>query len=182
MRGHYLGLLLITDTDRHARIVRLFTKVKNCDLVFVRGTRNVAAGLQKQAGKELLTNYLLTKNKDLASFFPLGYEFSWESGIRFMALDGSQLFFPRGAHFIEVQLMYAKIDFVNQHYEMSCCIREIIGKDFHGDLVLPTPDFISAIDGVLVAVISMRYMQEISNELHPLVEQQHSVIQVLGVL
>lgn len=62
---------------------------------------------------------------------------------------------------------------------MISCVREIIGKDFQGDLVLPTPYFISAIDGVLVAVIGMRYIQEISNELHPLVEQQHRVIQVL---
>lgn len=109
MRGHYLGLLLIKDTDRHARILRLFTKVKNCDLVSFRDTRNEAAGLQQQACRQLLTNYLLTKNKDLSSLFSLGYEFAWESGIRFMAFDGSHLFFPRVAHFIEVKMMYAKL-------------------------------------------------------------------------
>lgn len=175
-------LVLIKDTDRHARIVSLFTKIKNSDVVSERGSRSVAIGLQQELGRELLKNYLLTKGKDFSSFFSTGYEFTWESGIRFTTLDGSYLFFPRGAHFIELQLMYAKIDFVTQQYEMSSCVKEIIGKDFLGELVLPRPDFISAIDGVLVAVISMRYIQEINNELHPLVEQQHSVIQVLGVL
>ena len=92
------------------------------------------------------------------------------------------MFFPKGADFIEIQLMYAKIEFENQQYEISDCIREIIGKDFQGDLQLLKPDFNSEMNGVLVACISMRYMQEINNELHPLLEQRHSVIQILGIL
>ncbi len=175
-------LLLINDTDRHARIVSLFTKIKNSDVVSVRGYRSVGVGLQQESGRELLTNYLLTKGKDLASFFATGYLFEWETGIRFYNLDGNHLFFPKGADFIELQLMYAKIDFINQRYEMSTCVRKIIGRDFQGDFLLPKPDFTPELEGVLVAAVSMRYMQEINNELHPLLEQQHSVIQILGVL
>ena len=175
-------LLLVRDTDRHARIVSLFTKIKNCDVVSERGSRSVVEGLQQELGRELLTNYLLTKGKDLSSFFATGYLFEWETGIRFYNLDGNHLFFPKGAHFIEIQLMYATIDFENQQYEMSSCVKEIIGKDFQGDLLLPKPDFVSEMNGVLVACVSMRYMQEINTELHPLLEQQHSVIQILGVL
>ena len=175
-------LVLIKDTDRHARIVSLFTKIKNSDVVSERGSRSVAVGLQLESGRDLLMNYLLTKGKDLASFFAMGYLFEWETGIRFYNLDGSHLFFPKGAHIIEIQLMYARIDFENQQYEISECTREKIGKDFQGDLLLPKPDFVSELNGVLVACASMRYMQEVNNELHPLFEQQHSVIQILDVL
>ena len=175
-------LVLVKDTDRHARIVSLFTKIKNSDVVSERGSRSVAVGLQQVLGRELLINYLLTKGKDLSSFFATGYLFEWETGIRFYNLDGSHLFFPKGAHIIEIQLMYARIDFENQQYEISECTREKIGKDFQGDLLLPKPDFVSELNGVLVACVSMRYMQEVNNELHPLLEQQHSVIQILDVL
>ena len=175
-------LVLVKDTDRHARIVSLFTKIKNSDVVSERGFRSVAVGLQQLSGRELLTNYLLTKGKDLASLFSKGFKFEWNSGVTIYDLESKSLFFPKGARFIEIQLMYAKIDFENQQYEISDCIRKIIGKDFQGDLLLPKPDFNFEMNGVLVACVSMRYMQEVNNELHPLFEQQHSVIQILEVL
>jgi len=70
----------------------------------------------------------------------------------FMILNRKVYFFLKGSRFIEIQLMYAKIDFENQQYEISDCIRKIIGKDFQGDLLLPKPDFNFEMNGVLVAL------------------------------
>lgn len=175
-------LALIRDTDRHARIVSLFTKIKNADVVSLRGSRSVGVGLQQEAGRSLLLHYVLTTGKDLTTFLPMSFSFDWDSGVCFPGVKGKELFFPKGASLMELQLIYTQIDFEHQQFTVSTSSLGVLDKNYEGDFVLPKPSFNAATTGVTIAVVALRYLQDINGTLHPFLEQQHSVIEVVGVL
>ena len=58
-------LFRFKDGSLHERLVSLFTKLKDLDLVSARGSRTVFGGLQNLAGQGLLKNYVLTSGSRL---------------------------------------------------------------------------------------------------------------------
>lgn len=171
-------LQLIKDTERHAALVRLFTQIKDADTVSIRGERNVAMGLQSEAGKALLRHYIFGRRKDLIGLLHCDFRFDFENGLLLENIN--TIPFPQGATQLEVRLLYTSIAFTEMLFETSTVSVVTVSPTFSGNLQISAPT-LPSLEGITIAVVCLRFLQEVNGDVLPLQEQQHNVLQVVGV-
>lgn len=171
-------LQLVKDPERHAALVRLFTQIKDTDTLSVRGERSVAVGLQSEVGKALLHHYVFGKGKDLTGLLHCDFHFDFDHGL--LLKNITTIPFPKGATELEIRLLYTTVSFSEWLFETSTVSLVSVSPAFSGNLPIPAPA-LPSIEGVTVAVVAVRFMQEVNGSVVPLLEQQHTVLQVVGV-
>ena len=173
-------LCTFKDGTLHQRLVSLFTKIKNEDLLAVRGSRTVFGGLQTTAGQLLLRNYLLSSGSRLDEVLHQKVLFDWTSGFSLPDFDGGRVSFPGGATHLALRVGYLSFDFA--HYDSSFDATDTVylAPTNTGSVFIPAPT-LAAAAGIQVGVVLSQFVQEVNGQFYPLKNEQSLVLEVLGI-
>jgi hypothetical protein len=168
------------DGTLHQRLVSLFTKLKDLDLVSARGLRTVCRGLQNPAGQELLGHYLLTSGLRLDGILHQKVVFDWVTGFSIPDFEGKRVSFSGGATHLSLQVGYLSLDFEKMTSSLSSSEIMYLAKNDVGTVVIPTPA-LAAAEGVKVGVVLARFVQEMNGGFYPLKQENSVVMEVVGL-
>jgi hypothetical protein len=167
------------DGTLHQRLVSLFTKLKDLDLVSGRGLRTVYGGLQNPVGQLLMKNYLLTSGSKLDGVLRQKAVFDWPTGLSIADFDGQRVSFPGGATHLELQVGYLTLDFENYASSFGSSDTIYLSPNDVGPVVIPAPIMAEA-EGLKVGVVFARFVQEVNGEFYPLKNEGNVVMEVVG--
>ena len=173
-------LCTFKDGTLHQRLVSLFTKIKNEDLVAVRGSRTVFGGLQTTAGQELLKNYLFSSGSRLEGVLQQKALFDWTSGFSLPDFDGGRVSFPGGATHLALRVGYLSLDFANYASSFSATDTVYLTPMDAGTIFIPTP-ILTAAAGIQVGVVFAQFVQEVNGQFYPLKNEQSVVLEVMSL-
>ena len=120
------------DGTFHSRLMQLFLRIKDCDVVSERGKRTVKRGILTKNGQQLMKAFVFTPNRpDL---------FGGESGFDRETLTFevnefkvSEAQFPKEADYMEVTVGLIRFDFESLAYEHVFAEPFMIARDFQKD-------------------------------------------------
>ena len=168
------------DGTLHQRLVSLFTKIRDMDLVSARGMRTVHHGLQNPVGQGLLQNYLLTSGSRLDGVLHQKVVFDWASGFRIPDFEGKRVSFPGGATHLGLQVGYLSLDFENKTFSFGSSETVYLGKNDVGMVAIPAPILVDA-EGIKVGVVLAKFVQEVNGVYYPLKNENSVVMEVVGL-
>lgn len=97
--------------ELHERLMRLFTQLKDLDLVSERGGRRVAKGIATAKGKYLLEHFVFLPNKVL-EYVVSHAQFDWsEQKLSFSSMDLSAVPLIKGSTHVALNLIVIDFDF-----------------------------------------------------------------------
>jgi hypothetical protein len=169
------------DGTLHQRLVSLFTKLKDLDLVSVRGSRTVYGGLQTTAGQELLKNYLLSSGSRLNGVLHQKVVFDWATGFSIPDFEGKRVSFSGGATHLALQIGYLTLDFENRTSSFGSSETVYLSPTDIGTVAIPAPA-LDAAEGMRVGVVLARFVQELNGEFYPLKNENSVVLEVVGLI
>lgn len=151
------------DGTLHSRLMRLFLKVKDSDLISGRGNRSVYQGISVKAGKQLLTDFVFTPQRSQILSCP--YEFDWNS-LTFTVheLSVDQAPFPEGADYMEISVGLIRFNFESLSYEQVFSAPAIIARDFEGDSFEVRCNGLPGGEGILFAMVRTAFYHQINEE------------------
>jgi hypothetical protein len=167
------------DGTLHQRLVQLFTRLKDLDMVAARGSRTVFGGLQTAAGQQLLTSYLLTSGASLKDVLRHNLHFDWTTGFSIPDFEGKRLSFPAGATHLALRIGYLSLDFEKNTFSFSSSDEVYIRPNESGTVAIPTPA-LEADGGIQVGVVFARFVQEMNGEFYPLKSEKSVVLEVVS--
>ncbi len=168
------------DGTLHQRLVSLFMKIKNLDLVSARGSRTVFGGLQNPAGQELLRHYLLTSGSRLDGILHQKVFFDLVTGFCIPNFEGKRISFPGGATHLGLQVGYLCLDFETKTFHFGSSEVQYLSSNAIGTVVLPAPALAVA-DGLQVGVVFGQFVQEMNGVFYPLKNENSVVLEVVSV-
>jgi hypothetical protein len=168
------------DGTLHQRLVSLFTKIKNEDVVAVRGSRTVFGGLQTTTGQELLKNYLFSSGSRLEGLLQQKVLFDWTSGFSLPDFDGGRVSFPGGATHLALRVGYLSLDFANFASSFSATDTVYLTSTDAGTILIPAPT-LTATAGIQVGVVLAQFVQEVNGQFYPLKNEQAVVLEVVSL-
>lgn len=152
------------DVTLHGRMMRLFQEIKVLDTVLERGHRRFENGLDTDAGRLLL----------------MGFDFTAQKASEMLPGDGA--FDAVAQHYMIANIQIEKLRLLQRATGMQVCfgILEVdfeggtqaffsstplfIARDFSGDDVTLIPETLPSGNGVRIAVLQVRYYQEVNGE------------------
>lgn len=168
------------DGTLHQRLVSLFTKLKDLDLVAARGSRTVFGGLQTTSGQGLLKNYLLTSGSRLEGVLRQNAVFDWSNGFSIPDFEGKRVDFPAGATHLELQVGYLTLDFENFTSAFGSSDTLHLSPTDVITVTIPSPALADA-GGVKIGVVFARFAQEVNGVFYPLKNENSVVLEVVGL-
>ena len=158
-----LFLIGYTDGTLHSRLMQLFLKIKDLDLVSERGDRHVLQGLQSLMGEQLFRDFMFTPKR--SALLPCTYGFDWDTlTFNVAGFNVNQAGFPAEATYMELLLGVVRYDFTTDVYTQVIESPLVIGRDFVGDGFSISVLELPAGTGVLYAVARVAYFQEVNGK------------------
>lgn len=151
------------DGTLHSRLMQLFLKIKDCDLVSERGQRSVARGISDGTGKQLLKEFIFTPQRPQILSCP--YEFHWNSltfTVRELRVD--QAPFPEGADHMEIGVGLIRFNFESLAYEQVLAPPAVIARDFEGNFLQIGCNKLPGGEGTLFAMVRIAFYQKVNEE------------------
>lgn len=157
------------DGTLHGRMVKLFQEIKTLDSVSERGKRSVANGILSVVGKQLISDFDFTLPCKTLQILKTKISFD-ASQFKFdqLSIAGNELPFLHHATHLEIKLGVLNFDFSS--YENSwhpSAVLLLKKEDFLSEnsfsVTLPLPE-----NSRQIAVLSLRYFQEVGGDLYPL--------------
>lgn len=167
------------DGSLHQRLVSLFTQIKDCDRVAVRGSRTAFGGLQDPAGHDLLKNYLLSSGSRLEEVLQQSTIFDWANGFCIPDFEGQRVSFPSGATHLSLQIGYLSLDFAQHTFSFGSSEAVYLSPADAHPVVLPAPAPVT-VEGVKVGVVFAQFVQKVNGQFYPLKNEQGVVLEVVG--
>jgi hypothetical protein len=166
------------DGTLHTRMMSLFMQVKQCDATSDRGQRRVAIGLQTVEGTQLLKQFDFTPHT-----LDLRYSVYDAAGFSFTVNSPGlpELSYKNGATHLEVTLGIVVLDFDKLEAKLFASVPIMIAKEAPLTDFSLTPAEAPFGDGVRIAVLMHRYLQELNGKLYPLKDKVVYGLKVLEV-
>lgn len=149
------------DGSLHSRLMTLFLRIRDCDVVSERGKREVWQGMTTEQGKRLLKDFVFTPKRSV--LLPCHYEFDWNTlQFKVTGFDVSQLRFPDGATFMELGLGVICFDFEQLIYTTEWATPLTIDRDFIGNSFSLGVAAVPVGTGQLLAIVRVAFYQEVN--------------------
>ena len=156
-------------THFHSRLMRLFTQLKDLDVVNKRGERLVGNGITHANGLNLLKNYPYTPDCDVRNVMPFAYVVDATNfGLTISEFDIKQVCFIAGATHIELTYGVLDMDFTTLDYDIHLADVLVLDKGFAGTSVSLMPSSLPTSIGTKLAVLGVRFYQEVDGALYVL--------------
>ncbi len=166
------------DGTLHSRMMSLFMQIKDCDGTSDRGKRRVAIGLQTPQGQQLLKRFDFTP-------YPLDLRNGIYDAARFTYtvnnLDPLNLSYKNGATYLELCFGVVVLDFEEMAAKLFASSPILIAKETPLHDFSLTPTVAPAGNGMRIAVLGHRYLQEVNGEFYPLKDKVVYGLRVLGI-
>lgn len=153
----------------HRHLMSLFTSLKNLDSVNIRGERRVHEGIATAEGKRLMQHFRFTPECDPLIVLPFDIAVDWSThSCSITGISIKQVPFITGATHVEVQFGLLDFDFESLEYRVHMAASEFLDRGFTGTQLTLTPTAVPGVFGTRVAVLGVRYYQDISGQLYPM--------------
>ena len=171
----------VVDVSLHGRLMRLFQAIKSCDTVSARGQRRFDKGLATDEGKVLLLSFVFTIQK--ASTLLPGTGFFDAALERYIvsAVQLKRLRLPKGASGMQLCFGVLVADFENDTTAFFKSDAVQITPEFPDTDVVLTPEPLPVGTGVRIAVLQLRYYQEVNGVTYLFKELSQQGLEVVGV-
>lgn len=166
----------------HSRLMTLFTGLKDLDSVNKRGERRVAISLESVVGKNLLKDFTYTPECIPLNVFPIAHSLDWNTGtLHFPEISTEHVLFVKGATHLSLQFGLLDFNFESLEYDLQLAEPLILPKNFLGTNITLGPEYLPTNQGLQIAVLGIRYYQEVEGQLYVLNGKDGVGIGVLGV-
>jgi len=156
-------------TYLHSRLMGLFSRLKNLDLVSKRGKRVVANGVTSADGLALLERFDYTPDCDVKAVMPFNYAVAAGSyALTISDFNIKEVGFISGATHIELTYGVLDFDFSTLDYELHLAPALLLDKGFVGANVMLVPDTLPLGIGTALCVLGVRFYQEVDGGLYML--------------
>lgn len=148
------------DGSLHGRLMSMVTKVKNLDPVSVRGERVFYRGLETLEGRSVFEGFVYTPKCSIGSILGSKFSMDWDSlKLRIETMFPDQVFYPKGATHLELQLVVLVFDFQRRVYEIEFATPEQIERSrFPGVLELGISEMPKE-KGTRLSFLAIRYYE-----------------------
>lgn len=151
------------DGTLHSRLMQLFLKVKDEDVISERGKRSVQQGISSPAGKQLFKDFVFTPQRPKILSCP--YEFDWNAGtFTVREFDVDQVRFPEGADHIEIRVGLIRFNFESLAYEQVLAQPAVIARDFEGNFLQIRCNKLAGGEGTLFAMVRIAFYHQVNEE------------------
>lgn len=173
-------LLGYKDGTLHSRLMQLFLKIKDCDMISERGKRCVFLGLSDTAGKAIMESFVFTPKR--AMLLSCSYGFDWD-GLLFSAsgFNINEVVFPLKADYMEVVFGVICFDFETLSYTRVIASPLLIGRDYTGDGFNILLDELPGGTGVLFGMLRVAFYQEVNGERYLLSGANNFGVEIVSV-
>lgn len=173
-------LLGYKDGTLHSRLMQLFLKIKDCDVMSERGKRCVFLGLSDAAGKAIMQSFVFTPKR--AMLLSCSYGFDWD-GLLFSAsgFNINEVVFPLKADYMEVVFGVICFDFETLSYTRVIASPLLIGRDYTGDGFNILLDELPGGTGVLFGMLRVAFYQEVNGERYLLSGANNFGVEIVSV-
>jgi hypothetical protein len=156
-----------TFTHLHSRLMGLFSRLKNLDLVSKRGERLVANGVASADGLSMLQRFEYTPDCHVKSVLPFNYAVAAGSyALTISGVDITQVGFINGATHIELTYGVLDFDFNSLEFDLHLATSLVLDKEFLGASVVLTPIVPVHTSGTRLSVLGVRFYQEVDGALY----------------
>lgn len=164
----------------HSRLMRLFIRLKNLDGVGSRGERKVSEGISTEEGMKLVKQFDFTPACLVHKVFPFQFVVDPESfELDFADFDIGKVRFVEGTNCIELNYGLLNFNFETLEYSLHRVEPVLLKKDFERGPLKLIPGAIPEGNGSLMAILGVRYYQEINGETYVLNSKNAVGISVL---
>lgn len=166
----------------HSRLMTLFTAIKALDVVSARGKRQVFRGLEHDAGKALLRDFKYTPDCVLSQVLPFESTMDWATyTFQFPKFSMDRVSFIAGATHVALQFGVLDFNFETLEYALHMADGQMLPKDFAGTRLSMTSTSLPTGLGIQLAVLGIRYYQEVDGAMYLLHAQNGVGIAVVSI-
>ena len=172
------------DGTLNTRLTHLLAKVKNADLVSVRGQRNITGGLTTPEGKAFLRGFDFNSRSQLRSIFAAPYTLDIATGKLGLTdfIPAEQVDAPPHATHVGLQTAFVHVDFGTQLSEVAYSPMEILPVNMTSVNLSITPSLVPAATGTLFYVFLVEFWQEVNGVQYALNDKTVNALTVLEVV
>ncbi len=165
----------------HSRLMTMFTQLKTLDTNNERGKRRVADGVITAEGKRLLQDFKYTPDCVLEQVLPFSSTMDWATyTYSFPTFNMAQVNFISGATHIALQFGVLDFNFESLASELHLAAPMVLAKDFSGTSLSLSLVSVSSGTDLELAVLGLRYYQEVDGLMYLLNAENGIGIGVVG--
>ena len=169
------------DGALHGRMMQLFTKIKDLDLVNSRGNRCVGRGLETPLGVQLLDGFAFTPSCLVAEILAASIHYDFVSRtLKVTNFDIKNVGFPSGATHMALTLGLLHFDFDTLGYQLKNSAPLYIDKDYSATSFEIQTD-LPEMEGTAVAVLGVKFYQKVESTYYLFKSANAVGVEVLGV-
>ena len=167
--------------DLHGRMMRLFQQIKVLDIVNKRGERTVAQGMTTAMGRKLLQDFDFTPKCNIQQLIGGTGAFDWNTfSYSISNFDIKRVNFPKGATHASLQLGLLCFDFDSFEHTLYESAVFYMDSSFVSNSILLELTTPPSTNGVQIAVLGLRFYQEVENELYAFNSEDSVGFEVVG--
>lgn len=167
----------------HSRLMRLFTGLKTLDTESARGARCVYKGVASPMGKAQLVKFCYTPNCIPRMVMPFTYAIDWQTyACTISKIAIANAVFIKGATHIAIQYGVLDFNFETLVFDLHMADVQLLSRSATDSSLTFVPNSLPSGTGVLMAVVGVRYYQEIAGVLYVLKSENSVGVEVLEVL
>ncbi|WP_191860995.1 hypothetical protein [Hanstruepera ponticola] len=164
----------------HSRLMGLFTQLKDLDTINKRGERCVGNGVAQSNGLALFKRFDYTPDCDVRGVLPFKYTVDASTfELTISEFDITRVGFISGATHIGLTYGVLDMDFDTLDYDLHLADSLILDLDFMGTTVSLVPNSMPVSSGTFLAVLGVRFYQEVDGVLYVLNAKDGVGIRVL---
>lgn len=171
------------DSRVTTRLTQTLAKVKNEDIVSLRGDRNVGIGLDTDAGKAILKDFDFNNQATLHSMFFASFTVDTSTGA--IAMDNfnpsNDMLYPTEATHVQLSSGFARLDFTNYQFEMSSSTVVNLAINSTSQSVNLTPSNVPSLAGHGLHVLLLEFFQEVNGTSYALKSGAYNVLHIVAV-
>jgi len=176
-------LILASDSRVTARMMKVMTGIKNFDVTNSRGKRNIAAGINNPAAKELLKGFNFNERSNLGTV--LAKPFSVTTGTGGVTISDviplNDINFPSGATHVILQSGWAKIDFSTGVSDLQLSPATSLLIDETEQNISLVPASAPAGSGIDIYVLCIAFYQEVNGTQYPLKNGAFNALSIVEI-
>lgn len=179
--GLYPFLRDYKDVTLHGRMMTLFQQIKVLDTLSARGQRLFENGLATDEGKNLFLRFDFTTQKASAMLPGAGQFDVGAQQYRITGIAPEKIRLPKGATGMHLCFGILRADFAQETYELYSSPTLLLDTAFTDPSITLTPTALPSGDGVRIAVLQVRYYQEVNGTPLLLHDLEAQALEVVGV-
>ncbi len=168
------------DGTLHHRLMQLFLKIKDCDLISERGKRSVHQGIFLKTGKQLLQDFIFNPQRPTILSCPYGFD--WDTlTFKVNEFKVKETRFPDGADYMELVIGLTRFDFESLAYQRVLSEPMDISRDFKEDSFEILLAELPKGNGILFSSVRVSFYQTVNGKSCLLLEEDAFGVEVLAV-